>query len=376
LDVLDRTIPNTQSWIVSLFPRGAIQVVQPAKVSQSLLKSYSREYHAEDSPTWQAIQQNKVLADAECFEGMPGGMAGSRFASEFMARAGLKHVAVAPLAAPVLSGHPGAWHIYRTADQGAFSSGELAQFGRLARQYDQGVETARSARQGRGASPFNWLRKPPVRIVVFDGQIKPVYNEAGLAVYDARIRDQIQRHARQAIGRLDAQGESHDRLCLPDSRDDLWIFHVAAYGKYPALGDGPFVWYLLQPDCKEWAVLRGSDLQADQEIARLVPAMQFMHREFGRGPTLDEIAATVRLSPFHFHRRFTDLFGITPKHFLLECQIYLAKCHMVAGDKDLVEIGSACGFAHQSHFTSRFKQATGLTPTGWRRLADELRSGR
>jgi AraC family transcriptional regulator len=46
---------------------------------------------------------------------------------------------------------------------------------------------------------------------------------------------------------------------------------------------------------------------------------------------------------------------------------------MFAGDKDLVEIANFCGFAHQSHFTSRFKQATGLTPTGWRRLCDELR---
>jgi AraC family transcriptional regulator len=38
----------------------------------------------------------------------------------------------------------------------------------------------------------------------------------------------------------------------------------------------------------------------------------------------------------------------------------------------LSEIAKECGFAHQSHFTSRFKQATGLTPTRWRRLAADL----
>jgi AraC-like DNA-binding protein len=129
----------------------------------------------------------------------------------------------------------------------------------------------------------------------------------------------------------------------------------------------------MQPDCREWNALRAADLNADGELARLVPAMQFMHREFGRGPTLNEIAETVSLSPFHFHRRFTELFGITPKHFLLECQITAAKTFMAAGDKNLVEIANACGFAHQSHFTSRFKQATGLTPTGWRRMADDIR---
>ena len=30
---------------------------------------------------------------------------------------------------------------------------------------------------------------------------------------------------------------------------------------------------------------------------------------------------------------------------------------------EIFRIARDCGFAHQSHFTSRFKQASGLTPT-------------
>jgi AraC family transcriptional regulator len=96
-----------------------------------------------------------------------------------------------------------------------------------------------------------------------------------------------------------------------------------------------------------------------------------MQDHFSKGPTLVSISKTVHLSPFHFHRRFTELLGITPKHFLLDCQIEEAKRMLVAREKGLAEIATACGFAHQSHFTSRFKQATGLTPTRWRRLASE-----
>ena len=98
-----------------------------------------------------------------------------------------------------------------------------------------------------------------------------------------------------------------------------------------------------------------------------------MQAEFHRGPTLQEISRSVYLSPFHFHRRYTELLGITPKHFLLECQIFHAKKMLVARDKDLVDIATVCGFAHQSHFTSRFKQATGLTPTRWRKFATRAR---
>jgi AraC family transcriptional regulator len=96
-----------------------------------------------------------------------------------------------------------------------------------------------------------------------------------------------------------------------------------------------------------------------------------MQQEFHRGPTLVDIAKTVHLSPFHFHRRFSELLGLTPKQFLLDCQIHLAKAELLSGEKELALIAKECGFAHQSHFTSRFKQATGLTPTRWRRMAQQ-----
>jgi AraC family transcriptional regulator len=114
-------------------------------------------------------------------------------------------------------------------------------------------------------------------------------------------------------------------------------------------------------------------LQADSEIARLIPALKFMRQEFHRGPTLGEISRQVHLSPFHFHRRFAELLGLTPKHYMLECQITEAKAQLLAARKELSQIAADCGFAHQSHFTSRFKQATGLTPTRWRRLARDHR---
>jgi AraC family transcriptional regulator len=56
---------------------------------------------------------------------------------------------------------------------------------------------------------------------------------------------------------------------------------------------------------------------------------------------------------------------------MLACQIHEAKAELLSGEKELAQIAKDCGFAHQSHFTSRFKQATGLTPTRWRRMAQQ-----
>jgi len=124
----------------------------------------------------------------------------------------------------------------------------------------------------------------------------------------------------------------------------------------------------LVPDASEWLQLHPDDFAADEEVGRLLPAFRFMREQFHAGVTLPAIAKTVHLSPFHFHRRFTEQLGITPKHYLFDCQIARAQELLLESGHELEEIAKLCGFAHQSHFTSRFKQATGLTPTRWRRL--------
>ena len=47
----------------------------------------------------------------------------------------------------------------------------------------------------------------------------------------------------------------------------------------------------------------------------------------------------------------------------------MAKRMLSGAENTLADIARVCGFAHQSHFTSRFKQGSGLTPTRWRRNA-------
>jgi hypothetical protein len=47
-----------------------------------------------------------------------------------------------------------------------------------------------------------------------------------------------------------------DRVSLPDARGDLWNFRVVVHRSYPALGEGPFVFFCLQPNCYAWSALR------------------------------------------------------------------------------------------------------------------------
>jgi AraC-like DNA-binding protein len=333
-----------------------------------MLKAYAREFHLDDRLSWQAIYQQKPVPSAELSSGK------DRFIVEFLRQNGLEHAAAAPLEAPVLDGYPGAVHVYRTGEQGEFTAEELRKLGTAAEQMDSIIRKSRESRQSSGDEPALTLTPMPTgRLFIFDGEGKQQLKNTDFDVLDAHLRELMSEESRARLSKANGQFMTGDRVQLPDSRGDLWTFRFVAYSRNPGLGDGPFVIVCMQPTCAEWAAVRPQDVQADAEMARLIPSLKFMRTEFHRGPTLGEIAKQVHLSPFHFHRRFADLLGLTPKHYLLECQITQAKHELLSRRKELAQIATDCGFAHQSHFTSRFKQATGLTPTRWRRLADETK---
>ncbi len=125
----------------------------------------------------------------------------------------------------------------------------------------------------------------------------------------------------------------------------------------------------IYPNSTDWLSLTPAHFAADEELSRLVRAVAFMVEHYHKGPTLANVADAVELSQFHFHRRFTERFGITPKQLLFAVQLGRARQMLADPRSAMSDIASACGFAHQSHFTSRFKQGTAQTPSAWRRQA-------
>jgi AraC-like DNA-binding protein len=366
-DEVSRKLSCTAVVTTSL-PRGGLQIAEPQGVSESLVKNYTREFQSYDRAAWRTIVSPKAVRGTDLWPAAEYNT--DRFITEFLRPHGFEYVAAAPLESPLLPGYPGVLEVFRTADQGDFTADDLQQLADMARDADAAVAQQRSTRiTGRGIPAGVARQSVPYRQFILNEQLQTQFDRKHVSVLDDRLRQQMFDHARHQF--QNAKDSTNDRVALPDSNGDLWIFRVIIHRSFPALGNGPFAFFFLQPECDEWSALRSSDFLADAELSRLIPALRFMETEFNKGPTLNQIAKIVHLSPFHFHRRFTELLGITPKHFLLSCQIDQAKRMLVAGDRELADIAKECGFAHQSHFTSRFKQATGLTPTRWRRLARE-----
>ncbi|MEO0883755.1 MAG: response regulator transcription factor [Pseudomonadota bacterium] len=94
----------------------------------------------------------------------------------------------------------------------------------------------------------------------------------------------------------------------------------------------------------------------------------FIDRKFNTLLTLKEMADHVDLSEGQFARRFRATFGLSPYQYVIKKRIDEAKRLLRSTDWALVEISDAVGFGSQSHFTTAFKKAVGVTPLTYRKM--------
>ncbi len=104
----------------------------------------------------------------------------------------------------------------------------------------------------------------------------------------------------------------------------------------------------------------------DDRVAR---ALGYLHDHFHEGPTLNELAAQVNISPFHFHRVFAKHVGVSPKQYQLLKQLQVSKWRLRCGGEPIGEIAEHVGFANHAHFTATFRRVLGISPTEFRATA-------
>jgi AraC family transcriptional regulator len=88
------------------------------------------------------------------------------------------------------------------------------------------------------------------------------------------------------------------------------------------------------------------------------------------GPVpVSDLCALVRFSEAHFSRSFKRTFGESPHAFVIRRRLEVAAQYMLQTDVPLSDIALRCGFADQAHLSRLFRHASGLTPSGWRRIS-------
>lgn len=106
---------------------------------------------------------------------------------------------------------------------------------------------------------------------------------------------------------------------------------------------------------------------------RIEEAIEYMREHFREQPSLDDLAAHVHLSPFHFQRMFTDWAGVSPKKFLQFLTIDYAKGLIRSKSKTLLEAAYEAGLSGSGRLHDLFIQVEGMTPGEYRNGGESLK---
>jgi AraC family transcriptional regulator len=100
---------------------------------------------------------------------------------------------------------------------------------------------------------------------------------------------------------------------------------------------------------------------------RLRAVVEYIEEHLDGGPTLAQLAAVVRLNPYHFARQFKAATGLPPHQYVILRRVERAKQLLQAGTNlSLAEVALRAGFSDQSQFGHHFKRLVGVTPGRFR----------
>jgi AraC family transcriptional regulator of adaptative response/methylated-DNA-[protein]-cysteine methyltransferase len=94
---------------------------------------------------------------------------------------------------------------------------------------------------------------------------------------------------------------------------------------------------------------------------RIADAIDFIARRVDSQPTLNETAAHLHLSPFHFQRVFCRWAGVTPKRFLQVLTLERAK-QLLNESRPLLEVSDSLGLSSGSRLYDHFVHLEAVTP--------------
>jgi len=97
---------------------------------------------------------------------------------------------------------------------------------------------------------------------------------------------------------------------------------------------------------------------------RKAKAMFLEHLE--GGIQISAVAKACCLSRSHFSRAFKVATGHSPSDWLQLARLTRAKQLLEQNDSPICQVGLACGFVDQSHFSRMFSRKFGMTPRKWR----------
>ena len=98
----------------------------------------------------------------------------------------------------------------------------------------------------------------------------------------------------------------------------------------------------------------------------------YIDRHYPENLTLQIIAEMCHGSPYHLHRTFKRITGITPSEYIQQRRIKKAVKALIETDQTIQEIAKSVGIPNTPYFITIFKKMKGKTPKEYRYIKRNL----
>jgi transcriptional regulator GlxA family with amidase domain len=107
-------------------------------------------------------------------------------------------------------------------------------------------------------------------------------------------------------------------------------------------------------------------LKTDHTDDTISSAQEWMHKNFAKSFSLEDLAERVGMSMRNFVRRFKQATGDTPLIYLQKLRVAAAKRMLENNHRTMPEISAAVGYQDVVFFRSLFQRHTGILPSEYR----------
>lgn len=105
---------------------------------------------------------------------------------------------------------------------------------------------------------------------------------------------------------------------------------------------------------------------------KISAAIDYLRQHFKEQPSLDELAAHVYMSPFHFQRLFTEWAGVSPKKFLQYLTVSYAKQALGQQQTTLFDTAQDAGLSGTGRLHDLFLNIEAMTPGQYKNGGEDL----
>lgn len=114
-------------------------------------------------------------------------------------------------------------------------------------------------------------------------------------------------------------------------------------------------------------IFRSDQYNIPEKSHSIMPALNYIQKEFRNSINIDELAKMCFLSKYYFVKSFKRYTGTTPYAYLTNVRMTCAKDLLRCTDAKINEISNMVGYDDPLHFSRTFKKINSISPSEYRK---------